>query len=66
MPALPQSNLHLDILMGRDETLEPADLFGGQYILPNRSKTETDATLIGLEAGPSMDIHSDMEKSRKI
>ncbi|KAI0688534.1 hypothetical protein C8T65DRAFT_767916 [Cerioporus squamosus] len=26
MPILPQSNLHLDILMGRDETLECADL----------------------------------------
>ncbi len=25
MPILPQSNLHLDILMGRDETLECAD-----------------------------------------
>ncbi|KAI0770931.1 proteasome maturation factor UMP1 [Trametes elegans] len=25
MPAVPQSNLHLDILMGRDETLECAD-----------------------------------------
>ncbi|KAI0932822.1 hypothetical protein AcW1_000164 [Taiwanofungus camphoratus] len=25
MPALPQSNLHLDILMGRDETLQCAD-----------------------------------------
>lgn len=41
MPALPQSqsNLHLDILMGRDETLEPADFFGGLYILLNRRKT---------------------------
>ncbi|KAK0506522.1 proteasome maturation factor UMP1-domain-containing protein [Armillaria luteobubalina] len=29
MPALPQSNLHLDILMGRDETIAPADVFGG-------------------------------------
>ncbi|KAF9014750.1 proteasome maturation factor UMP1 [Hymenopellis radicata] len=29
MPALPQSNLHLDILMGRDETIEPGDIFGG-------------------------------------
>ncbi|KAK7468486.1 hypothetical protein VKT23_002992 [Stygiomarasmius scandens] len=27
MPALPQSNIHLDILMGRDETIEPADVF---------------------------------------
>ncbi|KZT08883.1 proteasome maturation factor UMP1 [Laetiporus sulphureus 93-53] len=25
MPALPQSNIHLDILMGRDETLDCAD-----------------------------------------
>jgi len=29
MPALPQSNLGLDILMGRDEAIEPADIFGG-------------------------------------
>ncbi|THU88458.1 hypothetical protein K435DRAFT_313149 [Dendrothele bispora CBS 962.96] len=28
MPALPQSNIHLDILMGRDETIEPGDVFG--------------------------------------
>ncbi|KAM5537527.1 hypothetical protein V8D89_008854 [Ganoderma adspersum] len=28
MPILPQSNLHLDILMGRDETLECADFMG--------------------------------------
>jgi len=27
MPSLPQSNLHLDILMGRDETIEPSDIF---------------------------------------
>lgn len=25
-----QSNLHLDILMGRDETIEPVDIFGGE------------------------------------
>ncbi|KAK1216715.1 hypothetical protein PQX77_020644 [Marasmius sp. AFHP31] len=28
MPALPQSNIQLDILMGRDETVEPGDVFG--------------------------------------
>ncbi|KAL0581411.1 hypothetical protein V5O48_000675 [Marasmius crinis-equi] len=28
MPALPQSNIHLDILMGRDETIEAGDVFG--------------------------------------
>ncbi|KAK2461733.1 hypothetical protein APHAL10511_006196 [Amanita phalloides] len=29
MSLLPRSNLHLDILMGRDDTIEPADVFGG-------------------------------------
>ena len=29
MPALPQSNIHLDILMGRDESLDISDFFGG-------------------------------------
>ncbi|KAF5319852.1 hypothetical protein D9758_000003 [Tetrapyrgos nigripes] len=29
MPVLPQSNIHLDILMGRDETVEAADVFAG-------------------------------------
>lgn len=27
----PQTNLHLDILMGRDETIEAADVFLGQF-----------------------------------
>ena len=27
MPAMPRSNIHLDILEGRDETLDVADLF---------------------------------------
>jgi len=29
----PQSNLHLDILMGRDETIEPADVFMGEFLV---------------------------------
>lgn len=33
MPVLPRSNLHLDILMGRDEVIEPVDVFGGKSIL---------------------------------
>jgi proteasome maturation protein len=28
------SNLHLDILMGRDETIEPVDIFGGMETGP--------------------------------
>jgi len=35
MPALAQSSIHLDILMGRDETLEPADFFGGGSMSPS-------------------------------
>jgi len=29
LPTMHYSNLHLDILMGRDETIEPADIFLG-------------------------------------
>jgi hypothetical protein len=31
MPAFPQSNIHLDILMGRDECIEPTDVFAGAF-----------------------------------
>lgn len=31
MPALPRSNIHLDILMGRDEILDVSDVFGGTW-----------------------------------
>ncbi|EIM92505.1 proteasome maturation factor UMP1 [Stereum hirsutum FP-91666 SS1] len=35
MPALAQSNIHLDILMGRDETLDVADFFGSMESGPS-------------------------------
>lgn len=35
MPALPRSNIHLDILMGRDELLDVADVFGGMFSNPS-------------------------------
>ncbi|KAF5355658.1 hypothetical protein D9756_003975 [Leucocoprinus leucothites] len=34
-PGIPQSNLHLDILMGRDELIEPADIFLGMETGPS-------------------------------
>ncbi|KAI5834793.1 regulator of mushroom formation [Schizophyllum commune Tattone D] len=34
LPGMPQSNIHLDILMGRDETIEPADIFLGPERAP--------------------------------
>ncbi|KAG6814425.1 hypothetical protein H0H92_007428 [Tricholoma furcatifolium] len=42
--AMAPSNLHLDILMGRDQTIEPADVF------------------LGMEHGPSIDIHEELRK----
>ncbi|KAH7930595.1 proteasome maturation factor UMP1 [Leucogyrophana mollusca] len=48
MPAMPHTNLHLDILMGRDETLDPSDFFGG------------------METGPSMSVHAEMEKKLRL
>ncbi|KAI6005021.1 proteasome maturation factor UMP1 [Pisolithus orientalis] len=35
MPALQRSNIHLDILMGRDETLDPSDFFLGMESGPS-------------------------------
>ena len=32
MPAMPQSNIHLDILEGRDETLDVTDFFSRHLI----------------------------------
>jgi proteasome maturation protein len=34
MPGVPQSDIHLDILMGRDETIDPVDIFGGMETGP--------------------------------
>jgi proteasome maturation protein len=65
MPALPQSNLALDILMGRDETIEPADIFGGTCILLMHDVLLF-KTRLGMERGPSTDIHRDMEKKLRL
>lgn len=43
MSVLPRSNLHLDILMGRDEAIEPVDVFGGKCILCSIHQMLTDS-----------------------
>ncbi|KAI6134192.1 proteasome maturation factor UMP1 [Pisolithus thermaeus] len=48
MPASQRSNIHLDILMGRDETLAPSDLF------------------LGMEHGPSLNTHTEMERKQHL
>ena len=36
MPNISRSNIHLDILMGRDETLDVSDFFGSKCLFPSR------------------------------
>ncbi|PPQ67416.1 hypothetical protein CVT25_005995 [Psilocybe cyanescens] len=43
----PQTNLHLDVLMGRDELIDPADVF------------------LGMEAGPTYDVHAEIQKKTR-
>jgi proteasome maturation protein len=47
---LDKGNVHLDILMGRDELIEPHDVFGGMEVGP----------------GIDGDIHTQMEKKLKL
>ena len=67
MPVLPQSNFHLYILMGRDETLECAD-----FMAPGSSSADlppnTALTLVflALEMVQPLDIHADMEKKLRM
>lgn len=60
MPGMGRGNIHLDILMGRDETLDPADFFLGW------SAIFTWLTLLilasGMEQGFPQNLHSEMEK----
>lgn len=56
----PQTNLHLDILMGRDQTLDFSDVFLGRscdYLSFISSKH-----FAGRESGPTFDIHDEIRK----
>ena len=71
MPILPQSNLHLDILMGRDETLECADFMGSGPSHPvHRVYAQADLPCsfasTAAEMTQPMDIHADMEKKLRM
>ena len=39
MPGMPRSNIHLDILEGRDEILDVGDFFSELLFLANRIRT---------------------------
>ena len=63
MYGAPQSNLHLDILMGRDEVIEPSDVFLGDIshcVIYNLFVSSS--IHVGMETGPSLDPHNEMQK----
>lgn len=64
MPGMGRSNIHLDILMGRDETLDSTDIFLGW------SAIFTWSTLLmlalGMEQGFPQNLHSEMEKKLRL
>jgi proteasome maturation protein len=59
-----RSNVHLDILMGRDEMIEPADIFGGAYVfvlvMPPLIPFSDE------EPVAAIDIHRDMERKFRL
>jgi proteasome maturation protein len=65
LPAKQKSNLHLDILMGRDEMIEPADIFGGACHLCRIGQCHA-ISISGLETGNQMDIHREMERKLRL
>lgn len=64
LPAFAQSNLHLDILMGRDETIGPADVFFGKET-DHIPQSPLLRLLSGMEHGPSFDVHAKLEKQSR-
>ena len=67
MPILPQSNLHLDILMGRDEALECADfMMPGMYLCAGRMSIMLICCVPASETTQPLDIHADMEKKLRM
>lgn len=67
MPTMPRSNIHLDILMGRDETLDVGDFFGGMMITSWEISTEFHFIFcVDIETSLPLDIHADMERKLRL
>lgn len=68
MPVISRSNIHLDILMGRDESIDVQDIFEGNYCgywFLNLSNTRK-CNLGGADHRIPLDIHADMEKKLRM
>jgi proteasome maturation protein len=65
MPALPQSNVHLDILLGRDELLDTPDFMGGES-RPHAAALASADRRPAPAGPPPLDIHADMERKLRM
>lgn len=62
MPVLSgQSNIHLDILMGRDEGLDVEDVFLGTCLDDFFNQIILNYCISGVENGAPMNAHTNME-----
>lgn len=68
MPALKTSNVHLDVLMGRDEAVECADFMmpGMSILISTVAFLMFSDVILASEMTPSMDIHADMERKLRM
>ena len=64
MPTYKTTNVHLDILMGRDETVEPADFMTpGAFSISYCQNLSTDVFCgAASQMAQPLDIHAEMEK----
>ena len=62
MYGAPHSNLHLDILMGRDEIIEPSDVLLGDALHYIKKLIGSSFLHVGMETGPSLDPHNEMQR----
>jgi proteasome maturation protein len=68
MPAMPQSNIHLDILEGRDEILDATDFFrmSSTYFSLPVAHLPLNCLFSDVPTDPPMDIHADMERKLRM
>lgn len=69
MPCLPRSNIHLDILMGRDEEVDFHDVFGGThdaFFSARMNSNLISIVPVGRPSAPPLNIHADMERKLRM
>jgi hypothetical protein len=59
-----RSNLHMDILLGRDESLDVSDFFGGGKCTIIASNASCKQVMLGVEMDLPVDPYGEMERSQ--